>query len=490
MIVCRTKDSIRKVVLVAEMRSQSRTVSEAASEQGVITAAAPLAADIGLTVLRAGGNVYDAVLAAAFAETVLLPPKCGLAGDLVALVVDSSEQAAEALVAIGPASRHLGRRVMDRGRLDPQGGISVGVPGAPAGYAALAARANLPITALVEPARELATRGFEWSPVAHRLTAEAVDLLADMNGAHCVYLPEGKPAASGEVVCLPGLAHTLEVYADNPGGFLEGPVGAAIVERVQGSGGVIDDADIASAVAEWCAPSTATIDGTRLWATPPPTYGRHLLRAVAEMRSANSRSAKREALERVILHRQHSLSDHPNSGTSVVAASYQGKLVVLVHSNSFQNYGSGIVVPGFDLVLSNRAGRGFSADPTHPNFPAAGKRPATTLHAWACALPTGEIFAGATPGGENQIRWNGQLLDELLSGCTAPRALVSNPRWGLHQGHYFDEADGAARSALTVRSGQQVVMVDAARSRHAAAADPRTGCSAVPVSIAGIGPKS
>ena len=66
----------------------------------------------------------------------------------------------------------------------------------------------------------------------------------------------------------------------------------------------------------------------------------------------------------------------------VSAADGEGNVVVVVHSNSFPPIGSGIVVPDYDLVLANRAGRGFT--PTgHPNFPNAGRRPATTLHAWA-----------------------------------------------------------------------------------------------------------
>ena len=52
---------------------------------GVVCAAAPLAAQAGAAVLRDGGNAFDAVVAAALAETVLLPSKCGLAGDLIAI---------------------------------------------------------------------------------------------------------------------------------------------------------------------------------------------------------------------------------------------------------------------------------------------------------------------------------------------------------------------------------------------------------------------
>src|SRR5690606_6447461 len=71
-------------------------------------------------------------------------------------------------------------------------------------------------------------------------------------------------------------------------------------------------------------------------------------------------------------------------GTSMIsAADAEGSVVTLIHSNSFPRFGSGLVVPQYDLVLNNRAGRGFTGEIGHPNFPRPGQRPLTTLHAWA-----------------------------------------------------------------------------------------------------------
>ncbi|HEX7097108.1 MAG TPA: gamma-glutamyltransferase, partial [Acidimicrobiales bacterium] len=81
--------------------------------RGVVCAAAPLAAQAGAAVLRDGGNAYDAVVAMGLAESVLLPPKCGLGGDLVALAhgpdapqgPDLPVDEPRALVAVGGAPR-------------------------------------------------------------------------------------------------------------------------------------------------------------------------------------------------------------------------------------------------------------------------------------------------------------------------------------------------------------------------------------------------
>src|SRR5699024_37879 len=105
--------------------------------QGVISTAAPEAATIGIQAIKEGGNAYDAALRAALAETVLLPTKCGLTGDLVALCVINNASPVS-LIAIGEAADGLQSAVAEAGGLPLTGGLSVGVPAAPSGYAELA----------------------------------------------------------------------------------------------------------------------------------------------------------------------------------------------------------------------------------------------------------------------------------------------------------------------------------------------------------------
>jgi gamma-glutamyltranspeptidase/glutathione hydrolase len=88
----------------------------------------------------------------------------------------------------------------------------------------------------------------------------------------------------------------------------------------------------------------------------------------------------------------------------VSAIDAEGTMVLVIHSNSYPRFGSGLIVGEFDLILANRAGRGFNADPAHPNFPAAGRRPATTLHAWGVAQGEGTRMLGATPGAPIRCR--------------------------------------------------------------------------------------
>src|SRR5262245_2270673 len=97
--------------------------------RGVVATAAPLAAQAGAAALREGGNAYDAAIAAALAETVLLPPKCGLGGDLVAIVIPGFGREPESLIAVGGAA--AGHAAVAReGRWRDVGPNAVGPPAA------------------------------------------------------------------------------------------------------------------------------------------------------------------------------------------------------------------------------------------------------------------------------------------------------------------------------------------------------------------------
>src|SRR5262245_55290194 len=153
---------------------------------GVVATAAPLAAQAGAAMLREGGNAYDAAVAAALAETVLLPPKCGFGGDLVAIVIPAFGEEPESLIAIGGAA--AGHAAVGRdGRWRDVGPNAVGPPAAGAGYAALADRGRLGREHLAEPAIALALGGFPWAEVLTRLSKQAAELVAEMQPEGCVY---------------------------------------------------------------------------------------------------------------------------------------------------------------------------------------------------------------------------------------------------------------------------------------------------------------
>ncbi|MGH8543309.1 MAG: gamma-glutamyltransferase [Gammaproteobacteria bacterium] len=468
--------------------------------RGVVSAAAPLAAARGAEVMRSGGNSYDAAVTAALAEAVLLPPKCGLGGDLVALRLRAGESKPEALLAIGPACTGLAATLDSLGVLPETGPLSVGPPGAPAGYAALASEGRLPLEELARPAIEMARTGFVWSSICTALTRESKGLLDKHQPSGCVYLPNGHPHGTGDLVTLPGLANCLEEFAARGAGIFGGPVGDALVRRVTETGGVLTMEDLRQSSAEWVPAISRIVGGWRVWATPAPTYGPALLDTLEETTGQRESLDVWQAFRRATERRRKRLGDIRAEGTSIVtAAEAGGDVVVILHSNSYSRFGSGLIVEDYDLILNNRAGRGFTAIPGHPNAPRLGRRPATTLHAWAIGRADRPLFLGGTPGGENQVAWNAQTLSEILLGEEHPGRLVTNPRWewlpaidglamedGLSEevraGLRHDAGENKSRTVgqLTVRSAQHIVEVPTTKA-IVAAADPRTGGAVVPV---------
>jgi gamma-glutamyltranspeptidase/glutathione hydrolase len=442
-----------------------------------VSAAVPQAVEAGLAMLRAGGNAFDAAVAAALVETVVLPMKCGLAGDVVALLASPEEGAhagVRALLAIGRGPLALA----EGAALDTTGPLSVGGFGAPEGYARLSRLGRLGLAAQAAPAIALAREGVAWTPVAVRLTVEAAERLRRWNGA-IPFLPGGALPEAGATLRLPGLALLLEQFAARGATLFHGPAGDAVIAHLAGMGGVLRRDDLVRAVAtEMPAVCHDLGAAGRLWVTPHPTHGAVLGPALAaHLAGRDAVAAVRDA--------RASFDAAAPGGTSVVtAADAAGNRVVVVHSNSFPQYGACVVVPAFDLVLNNRPGRGFArgAAPDHWNRPDPLSIPATTLNAWHLDRPEAE-FWGGTPGGENQAVWNLQVLARLIAG-DAPQAAINAPKWGLRpdetiqvEANHPDRAaiGGAAVAPHGLRSALQVLRIARPDGAVTGGADPRTG---------------
>jgi gamma-glutamyltranspeptidase/glutathione hydrolase len=269
-----------------------------------------------------------------------------------------------------------------------------------------------------------------------------------------------------------------------------------VVATVGGRGGVLEADDFRFGRAEWVPAAVGSMEGWTVWATPAPTHGEALIACVESGASVDGPGRLWARLSSAMAWRDASLADPGRASTSMVsAADAEGNVVVVVHSNSFPRFGSGLVVGDLDLILNNRAGRGFSPEPGHPNFPAPGRRPATTLHAWAVGHDGRPALLGGTPGGVNQLPWNAQLLGDIAGGCTDPGLLITAPRWewipdrkARVEADYaeagkeelrgcFDDVQEQAR--WTLRSAQQIVAVVSPGAPRVGAVDPRTGGAVV-----------
>lgn len=250
--------------------------------RGMVVSPEAHATDVGLAVLRSGGNAVDAAVATSFALAVTYPRAGSLGGGGFVLRRD----AAGAVAALdfretAPAALRAEMFLDPQGRLDPalsqRSGRAVGVPGLVAGLAEMHARwGSRPWRELVAPAIALAERGFPISEAtAENLRAEDTPAkLAADPGAAALFLPGGSPLAAGARLVQPALARTLRRIADEgASGFYRGPVAEDVVARVRAGSGVMTLDDLAAYRVVERVPLVGRFRGHRVITFPPPSSG-------------------------------------------------------------------------------------------------------------------------------------------------------------------------------------------------------------------------
>src|SRR5256714_3942340 len=222
----------------------------------------PQAAEIGLDVMRRGGNAVDAAVTCAFVQGVVDPQMCGIGGCGVMLV--HSPQSGDALLEFyataGSRVREdqwesiFVREAADRygyvldGWVNDVGYRSVAVPGTVAGrHEALTRFGSISWAAAIEPAIPLARHGFPVAGFMHGYwtTDYGPDVVPNREriqvtpGARAIYTKEGQLFAIGERFVQTDLARTLERLADEgTDGFYRGQIAEQIVSDFEANGGV------------------------------------------------------------------------------------------------------------------------------------------------------------------------------------------------------------------------------------------------------------
>lgn len=277
-------------IAVSMVRAAGPPVPAAQSAGGMVTANHYLAARVGADVLAAGGNAVDAAVAVSFALGVVEPAMSGIGGRGYLLVLppgasqpsvfDGHERAplaatADMFTPAGPArTAGWGRDIPvvdDRNRTGP---LAVATPGLLAALAAAHGEfGTVALSALLEPAYELARDGFEVDPYLANLIAGNADRLARYDATAQLFLPGGRPLEAGRRLVQADLAGTLGVLArDGFAALYDGDLGRAIAAHITGLGGVLSMRDLeAVRVRRWPAPTTTTFLGHHVHGLPGPT---------------------------------------------------------------------------------------------------------------------------------------------------------------------------------------------------------------------------
>ncbi len=213
------------------------------------------ASDIGIAIMEKGGNAFDAMIATDLALSVCYPNAGNLAGGGFFVFrkangekgsLDYREKASE------NASKNMfldnkGNIIPDKSTL---GGMAVGVPGTVAGlYEVYEKMATLPWATLVQPAIDLAEKGFVVTKKQENsLNSKRSDFIK-VNGKETFY---GYKFKVGDTIKNDAIASTLKIIQKKgKKGFYEGPIAQLIVDKVKKTGGIISLNDMKNYSPVW-----------------------------------------------------------------------------------------------------------------------------------------------------------------------------------------------------------------------------------------------
>lgn len=480
--------------------------------RNVVSTSHPLAAQAGLKMMHQGGNAIDAAIAAAATLMIVEPVSNGLGSDCFALVWDG--QQLQGLNASGTAPQawspsyfadKYGTQGKGIAKNPMRGWDSVTVPGALAGWEALHARyGSLPLADLVQPAIDIAERGYAVPPIVAKKWAAAAAELHSQPGFAQSFMPHGRAPAIGELFRFEGAAKALRHIAKQGiRTFYEGELAEAMVRHAREHGGAMDLADLANYRPNWVEPISQSVpacDGEHyeLHEIPPNGQGIGALMAIGILNhldllshpvdSVQSQHLQIEAmklafadvyqyvadprsmgvspaqmLDPAYLAERAKLIDPkkathftfglpPTGGTIYLSTSdEQGRMVSFIQSN-YMGFGSGIVVPEFGISLQNR-GFGFSMDPKSANQVAGGKRPFhTIIPAFLTKQVNGKTQAQMSfgvMGGDMQPQGHVQTLLRMLTYGQQPQAACDAPRWKVNRDFSLDVESGMRAETIS-----------------------------------------
>ena len=249
---------------------------------GMVASQEALATEIGLGVLKNGGNAVDAAVSVAFALAVTLPRAGNIGGGGFMMVHDaeSGETVAIDYREMSGAAAFRDMYLDDQGEASNQksrySGLAVGVPGTVAGMAlALERYGTISLADALAPAIQLAENGIQVTTDLAESLKGLTDRLQKWPSSTAVFYKEGGvPYEPGETLVQVDLAASLKLIAESgPSAFYEGPIAEKIVTAVGAADGHLAMDDFKNYEVKLREPVTGTYRGHEIVSMPPPSSG-------------------------------------------------------------------------------------------------------------------------------------------------------------------------------------------------------------------------
>lgn len=412
------------------------TRSEVIGQHGMVATSQPLATQVGLDILKNGGNAVDAAIAANAAIGLMEPTGNGIGGDLFAIVWDAESEELYGLNASGRSPMNLSYQQLkaeleeqDRSTIPPYSLLSISVPGAVDGWFELHERfGSTPMDRILDPAISYAVDGFPVSELIASSWQGSARFLQDQEGAFKeTFTIDGRGPEKGEIFSNPDLGSTYRLIAEQGReAFYEGEIAEKIDAFMREHGGYLRKEDFESHTSEWLEPISINYRGFDVHQLGQNNQGTAVLQMLQVLEGFDLASkgfgseevlhimieAKKLVFEDRAKHYADSdfhevpydkllseeyaaerrsqigeeAADRLTTGFGALedgdtiyltTADSDGNMVSLIQSN-FRGMGTGFVVPGTGFSFQNR-GELFSMDPDHPNVYEPGKRPFHTI---------------------------------------------------------------------------------------------------------------
>ncbi len=506
---------------------------------GMAATSHPLASQVAIDTLRAGGTAADAAVAAAATLAVVEPHMTGIGGDCFCLVAKpgapiwgyngSGRAAATARADI----------LWDQGvrAIDPHSPHRVTVPGAVEAWSAvLRSHGRFGLDRALGPAIRHAECGFPVAPrIAYDWSFSEEALRAD-RGASRHFLLEGRAPAAGDIMRFPALAATLKAIAARGPKALYEEAAAEIVATLALRGSWLTRDDFANHRGEEVTPASSNYRGLDVVELPPngqglvalvllnilenfdlPSLGPNgaerlhialeaarLAFAVRDTHMADpafmrvtissllDKGFARELAGKIDPRKRVKLPDAPTPGSDTVYLTVvdRDRMAVSFINSLFSEFGSGIATEKTGIMLHNR-GACFAVDPDHPNAIGPSKRPmhniipALGVRDGRCELAFGVMGAHFQPMGHAHLVTN--LIDyrmDLQAAIDQPRVFYEGEativEWGISAAAIDGLRQRGHKVAVRERpwGGAQAIAIDWQRGLLIGASDGRKdGCA-------------
>ena len=460
------------VLISLNLNSQDRITgeifssrSEVIAKNGMVATSHPLASQVGIDILKKGGNAIDAAIAANAALGLMEPTGNGIGGDLFAIVWIEKEKKLYGLNASGRSPENLTLEYFkenDFKTIPPYGPLPVSVPGCVDGWFELHDKfGKIKMNEILDPTIKYAENGFPVTELVSYYMKNASKNFKDYPNFQETYFIDKSTPLKGQIFKNPDLAKTLKIISVNGRkGFYEGNIAKIISDFIQDQGGFLSYKDLKNHKSEWIEPVSTNYRGYDVWELPPNGQGIAALQILNLLEGYDIKSmgfgsaeyihhfveAKKIAFaDRAKYYADTDFNDIPvdfliskeysnnrrkeidseKSASNVLpgniengdtiyltTADSEGNMVSLIQSN-YRGMGSGMIPTGLGFMLQDRAEL-FSLDDNHFNVYKPNKRPFHTIIPAFITKDDNPFVSFGLMGGAMQPQGHAQIVINLI----------------------------------------------------------------------------